>query len=285
MPAPGGCVAIANDPIVIFGAPRSGTTYLAHVLGQHPEVFITNETRIFTWLHRALHEATDALMASRKQLEGHLRSALAGVVRDFYRTLMPPGARFWGDKNPHYARPADSGSLETVAELFPQARFIHVVRDGRDVVSSLLRKRHADGRPWVQSFDAAHAVWTRHVAVGCEFGASLAPSRYLELRYEDLVRDDATEARRIFDFLGLELHQDVAAFCRSQSVERTPFSGPTRDIAAGAARSDWARLLSPDEQRRSLELLGDWLLRLGYETQESLDAAPPAEHAMPLRRE
>jgi hypothetical protein len=43
-----------RDPIVVFGAPRSGTTYLEQILNAHPAVFISHETRVFAWLHHAL---------------------------------------------------------------------------------------------------------------------------------------------------------------------------------------------------------------------------------------
>jgi hypothetical protein len=260
----------APDPIVVFGAPRSGTTYLEQVLNAHPEVFISHETRVFAWLNRALGLTNDHMLVANERdlFVEHLRAVLPQVMRDFYRRLAPD-VRYWGDKNPHYADPRVAGSLQLVAELFPRSVFIHLIRDGRDVVASLLRKRLPDGRPWV-TFEEAHDVWKKHVRLGRVFGRRIPSDRYLELRYEDLVDDDAAVAATAFRFLGLELHPAVNAFCRAQHERRTPFKEPTRDLGRGIAASEWSTVLGPEEQVRSLELIGKQLVLYGYETQASL---------------
>jgi hypothetical protein len=119
-------------------------------------------------------------------------------------------------------------------------------------------------------WEAAHGVWTNHLSIGCEFGQRLSPDQYFQLRYEDLIQDDVGYARQIFDFLGIELDPAVIRFCEHEQRERTPFSGPTRNLSDGATISDWAALLSESEQLRSLDLLGKGLIEHGYETNESL---------------
>jgi hypothetical protein len=198
-----------------------------------------------------------------------LRKTTPGMIRDFYRELKPDVVR-WGDKNPHYASPDNEGTLPMIAELYPRSQFVHIVRDGRDVVSSLIRKRKPNGDPWID-FAGAHRVWTGHVDVATEFCASMPEDRAFELRYEDLITDDLAWAERVISFLGLEMTPKIEAFCLSQQKERTPLSGPTRDLA-DVGQSDWDTVLSRDEQRASLELIGDHLVRYGYETPESLTA-------------
>jgi hypothetical protein len=262
---------MSPDPIVVYGAPRSGTTYLQELINSHPEVYVSHETRVFAWLHEAIEVLTgdDRLVANqREEFISYLRRVAPELMRGFYRELAP-GVSRWGDKNPHYVDPLNDGALELVAEIFPRALFIHIVRDGRDVVSSLLRKEE-NGKPWV-TFDQAHYTWGRHVQRGSEFGRSLGgDARFLELRYEDLVADDLAMADRIFSFIGIELHPDVREFCRRQANERTPFKAPTRDLTKGVTASDWATLLTPEQQERSLGLIGESLVRYGYETEESL---------------
>jgi len=263
-------VELEPDPIVVYGAPRSGTTYLEQVLNAHPEVFISHETRVFAWLHHALKLTSDHRLVAneREPFVQHLRAVFPDVMRDFYRRLAP-NTHYWGDKNPHYADPSNEGTLEMIAELFPGSRFIHIIRDGRDVVSSLMRKRWNEEKPWV-TFEQAHYTWTRHVRIGGSFGHTLDRSRYFELRYEDLVADDVAVADALFDFLGLELDAAVKAFCQKQQEKRTPFKDPTRDFGKGITVSDWSTLFSLEEQARSLELIGAPLVRYGYETVESL---------------
>jgi Sulfotransferase family len=260
----------AADPIVVYGAPRSGTTYLEQILNSHPEIFISHETRVFAWLQRALALTNDHFLIAnqREALVAHLRDELPSVIRDFYGRLAP-GKRYWGDKNPHYADPKAAGSLDLVAELFPGALFIHIIRDGRDVVSSLVRKQHDEGRPWA-TFEQAHDVWKKHVRFGRAFGERVGSDRYLELRYEDLIADDVARAREMLRFLGLDPHPAVDAFCRSQREQRTPFKEPMRDLGHGIAASEWSTVLSLEEQARSLELIGKQLVLYGYETEASL---------------
>jgi Sulfotransferase family/Domain of unknown function (DUF6473) len=270
-----------QDPIIVFGAPRSGTTYLEQILNSHPEVFISHETRVFAWLHHAFRLADDhrLLANSRPEFLALLRSALPEMLREFYLELAPD-ARYWGDKNPHYADPFNRGALEFVVELFPGSRFVHIIRDGRDVISSLSQKRWSDGTPWT-TFDNAIRMWKTHVRMGRGFGEGLAAGRYFELRYEDLVRDDAGFAAELFRFLGIEPHPAVRAFCESQREERTAFMEPVRDLARGAASSDWASHFTPLQRVRTLELLARPLVRFGYETEESLaDLRRQAEEAL-----
>jgi hypothetical protein len=261
---------MASDPIVVYGAPRSGTTYLQEVLNVHPDVFVSHETRIFAWLYHAVDvlPRDDRLVANdREQFMEYLRRVSPRLIRDFYRELAP-GVYRWGDKNPHYADPFNDGCLELVAGLFPGSVFVHIIRDGRDVVSSLIRKEDG-GTPWV-TFDAAHFTWARHVDRGAAFGEALNPSRYFQLRYEDLVNDDVHMASEVLRFLGLELHPDVEVFCRGQQEQRTPFKGPTRNLEKGVTTSDWATILTPEQQARSLRLIGSHLVKYGYETEDSL---------------
>jgi hypothetical protein len=263
--------ALEADPIVVFGAPRSGTTYVQQILNAHPEVFVSHESRLFAWLHQALTVLTQdraLLLSHGDEFVKHLRAVFPQVIRDFYDDLAPD-ARFWGDKYPRYSNPVNAGLLELVVELFPGARFIHVIRDGRDVVSSLVRKRGDDGKPWA-TFDEAHELWPSCTDHGSAFGRPLGADQYLELFYEDLVADDLAGGRRLFGFIGLDFHAAVDAFCRSEQSARSPFSGPTRDLSEGVTASDWSTVFAPEEQARSLELLGAQLVRYGYETEESL---------------
>jgi hypothetical protein len=261
----------ARDPIIIYGAPRSGTTYIQHMLSQHPDVFLTNESRIFLWLHQAVAVDTyedEYVLDHREAFIQHLRETQPDVIRSFYRKLAPQ-ARYWGDKYPLYASMKHLGALEILVSLFPGTRFIHVIRDGRDVVASLMRKTHDDGRSWA-SFEGAHRVWKAHLREGCGFGRAQPPNRYLEIRYEDVVQDDLRAARLMLDFLGIPVHSNVVDFCVQQREERTPLSKPTRDLNAISGRSGWEDLFSPQDRLRSLDLIGDQLVEHHYETEGSL---------------
>jgi hypothetical protein len=255
----------ARSPIILYGAPRSGTTYLLRLLNQHPEVSISDETRLFVWAHaslRVLPEDDRFVHSSKDRFVEHLLATYPDLIRDFYRRLAPE-ARYWGDKNPHYADPIHDGCLDTISALFPETKFIHIVRDGRDVATSIIRNG------WVD-FDLAHQVWVSHVRIGRDFGEKQPSDRYFEIRYEDLVGDDVVGAQRLFQFLDIDIAPEVIAFCRAQMQSRTPLSSPTRNIHRGVATSEWGDLLPPDQRLQSLDILGEELVRLGYETESSV---------------
>jgi hypothetical protein len=254
---------MASDPIIVFGAPRSGTTYLNAILNAHPHVFVTHETRVFAWVHRVLRVVTtqpQMLNTHKAEYVEHLERTLPEVVRSFYGDLRP-NAVYWGDKNPHYASPVNEGCLDTILDLFPGSRFLHIIRDGRDVVTSLIRKKNPKGESWT-TFEQAHEIWLEHVTRGRAF-VDAHPDVCLEMGYENLIGDDLAHARRAFEFLGIPFSDSVAAFCEEQARERTPLSGPTRDLA-DAGRSEWSQVLDAGQQERSMELIGDQLRSLGY---------------------
>jgi len=261
-------MTIATDPIVLFGAPRSGTTFLNELLNSHPEVHITHEMRLFAWAHETLVEAPkkDRLLVNHRDIfVEHATKQFAGMIRDFYATQWPH-ARYWGDKNPHYADVWNRGCLDTIRRIFPGAKFIHIIRDGRDVVASIVRRKHDDGTPWA-NVETAAWTWRDHVTMGETFGRKVGPGSYYEIRYEDLVADGLRGARDIFGFLGIPLHPAVEEFCLAQQASRSAFSSPTRDLSeGGAGRSDWGQALSAEDRQLAMHIIEPTLVERGYVT-------------------
>jgi hypothetical protein len=249
---------MATDPIIIFGSPRSGTSYLRAVLSEHPEVFISQETKVFTWARQAIEvDVRDKryFLNNRRIFESKLAPWARELILDFYRTL-GKGKFYWGDKNPHYC--ANQWQLKLITRLFEGTRFLHIIRDPRDVVASLVSKG------WVD-VEQAHQVWIKHVETGSEFGASLPEGQYYEVRYEELFNDGEGVTEGIFDFLNIPMADEVRDYCEQQAAERTPLSHPTRDQSLlGAGGSQWETLLDAGQRRKSLELLAPHLERWGY---------------------
>ena len=281
-------MTLASDPIVIFGAPRSGTTFLNELLNSHPEVHITHEMRLFAWAHETLVEAPkkDRLLVNhREKFVEHATNHFAGMIRDFY-TAEWPHVRYWGDKNPHYADMLNRGCLDTVRRIFPGAKFIHIVRDGRDVVASIIRRKHPDGTPWADLKTAA-MVWRDHVTIGSAFGKSIGPESYYEIRYEELVADGLRGARGIFGFLGIPLDPAVEQFCLAQQTTRSPLSSPTRNLSASSVfHSDWGQALSEEDQALAMDIIEPKLVEWGYLTgrSHSHHDARPESRAVSDRR-
>jgi Sulfotransferase family len=206
----------------IVGVPRSGTTLLRLALDAHPELAIPPETgfllplfarsrwrlprldraafydhvtRFHTWPDLGL----DAAVLRRALAALDPFSLAAGVRCLFQLVAAQRGKRRWGDKTPTYGT-----VLPRLRRLLPEARFVHLIRDGRDVALSL-------GKVWFSPSDelserAAH--WAREVAAIRRAGRG--DRAYLEVHYEDLVSEPRSTLERICSFLALEYSETMA---------------------------------------------------------------------------
>jgi hypothetical protein len=187
--------------------------------------------------------------------------SFADVIEAFYVSY----AKFhdkvrWGDKTPLYVR-----FIPMLADLFPSARFIHVIRDGRAVALSYM------SIPWGPStvWEAA-AKWRADVTAGRRAGGPLGRDRYCEVRYEDLVADPHLELRKICDFSALEF--DEAMLSYHQDALRRLQCGPHatdwhRSAAAPPTQGlrDWRSQMKPADVEAFEAVAGDELSQLGYE--------------------
>jgi hypothetical protein len=200
----------------VVGVNRSGTTLLRMMLDAHPLLTIPPETHFIPEvIRRANHENT------RRRLirsitkhprwgdfgldEGEFRArakeirplTAAGAIRCFYELYAEQqGKPRWGDKTPRYMR-----AMPRISRALPEARFIHLIRDGRDVALSQ-RERVIDDEDVTMAAMAER--WQRRIAAAREGAAEVRPGIYMEVRYEDLVGDTETTLREICDFVGLE---------------------------------------------------------------------------------
>src|SRR5688572_10431129 len=201
-----------TPPFFIVGSARSGTTLLRLMLNAHRRVAVPPESRFVTEIKydtepigvesflRALgsHKRFEAwdlpLEAVKREIEGDpvpYADALAAAYRAYAHVN---GKEVWGDKTPRYVE-----HVPFIARLFPDSRFIHLIRDGRNVALS-----YANVPFGPKNVAKAAVLWAERVKKGCDDGRALSAGRYLEIRYEDLVDDAAGEARDICEFLQLE---------------------------------------------------------------------------------
>lgn len=214
-------------PIFIVGAPRSGTTMLQYILDDLPNLSMpTGESHFIVPLHRnqAAYPDVGTAAGMRRLLQTlhdfnaeFLNTDLHGVkfdidsladaflaegrnsVRDVVAGIFEHNARGmgktrWGDKTPYYAL-----HLDRLVAWWPDARIIHLVRDGRDVALSLFGRRHD-----FSAYNIYYAAqyWQKYVDVCREQGKKLAAGHYLELRYEDVLNDQDAAMRTVCDFIG-----------------------------------------------------------------------------------
>jgi hypothetical protein len=282
----------------IVGSPRSGTTLLRLMLDAHPELAIPPETGFLTaaWeldgrgdalRERFFQAVTRFPMSAPAWNDFHLPAEefrarlgeirpfeLAAGVRLFYRLY---AARFgkprWGDKTPLYAH-----HLRAIQTLLPEARFVHLVRDGRDAAVSLRGRWFSPGR----DIALQAAFWRDHVRAARREGS--ACRHFLEVRFEDLLRDPGTVLSRICAFISLD-YQPAMLRYPERASQRLEEHGArhTADGGLVVSREDrhrqqlhsrrdpdlakigvWKSELSAEEVRRFQDIAGDALADYGY---------------------
>lgn len=291
-PQPGGLDPSPASPRgpfpFVVGCGRSGTTLLRAMLNAHPSMAIPDESFFIEgmlWLQPRMAGGRFEVDRFRTELareprfgrwklpmsdvDGALEEGqpqdLAGAFRCVYAAYAGRhGKPRYGDKTPSLVL-----VMERVAELFPEASFVHLIRDGRDVTLSYLEAPFGP-----TTVTGAAAMWRRYVEHGRKVGHELGPGRYLEVHYEDLVADPQRSLRAICDQIDLDFRSDLLSYpdsaeeflalsSNTESIERVRLP-PTTGLR------DWRQDLSAAGQRTFAASCGHLLDQLGYEV------GPPA---------
>jgi hypothetical protein len=274
---------MSEPPIFIVGMNGSGTTMLAESLGRHPSLYMfPSESKVLPYFISELgrfgdlrsaanrRRLADAIGRTRPYWQANKREALilddaeligcstfGDVVSRIYSHLAArKGKSRWGERSPMNVQ-----HIRTLALHFPDARFIHIIRDGRDAAQSFHRR-------W--GFQPRHTIWRwkRAVADGRAQGSALGAVRYLEVRYESLTAEPELEMQRVCRFVGLAFDRAVLS---SSMRYMDPKSRPT-DLGRIVANSEKWRSYFNSRQLAALELIaGKTLADLGYRVEVAGD--------------
>lgn len=193
-------------PIFVIGSPRSGTTLLRLILDSHSRISCGEETHFLRDLEVIVGKDWP-LVATYGFDRPWWHERIGTFYREFQaEVLASTGKTRWAEKDPTYTL-----LLDFIDQLFPDAVYIHLLRDGHDVVASF-----RDRWGYRSAARAARTEWARYVDAARRFGDALGPDRFMQLRYEDLVARPEAEARRVFDFLDEEWEADVVDFDPTQ---------------------------------------------------------------------
>lgn len=213
-----------SEPVFVVGMNGSGTTMLLDCLGRHPALYaFPKETRLIPYLmarqdrygdlsvdanFRRLWDDVRKLAVFRQVNGGEpvpLPDNWKRYPRDLSAILDAVFGHFaaredkqrWCEKTPQHVQ-----HLLELALQFPDARFVHVIRDGRDCAVSFHRR-------WNRQPELTVFRWKKVVMKGRDQGKRLGAARYLEVRYEDLTTEPEVSLRRICCFLGLPFNSVV----------------------------------------------------------------------------
>jgi len=278
----------------VVGVPRSGTTLLRLMLDAHPVLAIPPETHFISAAPRAVSSSREPARALcsmllesprwgdfgieeralLERLEALEPFVLADAVRAFYLLYAERfGKRRWGDKTPPYL-----ASMTTIRALLPEARFVHLIRDGRDVGCSILP------RSWGPTTIAEAAAWWRRQILHARRQASNL-SGYMELHYEELTAHPERALKAVCALIDLpydggmlgyhrradermneidrDLHDRTGRVSVSASERRQMHVLTRQPPQAGLSR--WREELTRKQVLEFETVAGDLLEELGYE--------------------
>jgi Sulfotransferase family len=276
-------VRAAGPPVIVLGVRRSGTTLLRVMLDRNPALAVPDESYFVPQLARR-HRGTvdppsfvDDLrrlptlvdwglspeVVTRRLRAGMTTGEAISAVFEAYAAER--GKPRWGDKTPLYMQ-----HLPLLERLFPEARFVHLVRDGRDAALSFLSMpAWIMTAGWGHPRDAAGfaSQWVTEVRAARDLGARVGPGRYHELRYEALVADPAAELRQVCVFAGLDYDDEMLGYVGQTESARKEHQQRLNEPPRVGVR-DWRTGMAADDRAAFEAVAGDQLDELGYEVSE-----------------
>jgi sulfotransferase family protein len=276
---------VSEPPLLVLGVRRSGTTLLRVMLDRHSRLAVPDESYFLPQLAARHGERPDveafvddlrrlptlvewdvdpAAVRARLRPGDSLGRAIAAVYEVYAERH---GKDRWGDKTPMYM-----GYLPLLERLFPDARYVHLIRDGRDAASSFLELPEGIvTRSWAHPRDAAGfaAQWRSEVLAAHALGRRVGDGRYFEVRYEELVREPRATLVAICAFAGLAFEDGMLEYAGEVDVSRKPHQQSLAKPPTPGLR-DWRSRMSPEDVAAFESVAGDLLARLGYEVRSGV---------------
>lgn len=286
------------EPFFIVGSGRCGTTLLRRILMANKEVYIPPENwnfhstilryRRYRWVmdwedlarltvNRFAYQGTyqaaqqgianrwfdayslDPVITELSELPEAKRSLACMVDRlyGYHGHLQEATFTRWGEKFPYNVY-----FMPTILEVFPRAKFIHLLRDGTDVVSSWLKMGDLYDLPgralrWKSSVISARKFMEKH------------PTRLLEVRYENMVRHPASTTKDVCRFLSLSFSpsmlEDFSAKSEMGQISQLSFHENVFKPVSSSYIGKGHRTLTNNQKKKIADLIGDVLEQCGYE--------------------
>jgi LPS sulfotransferase NodH len=290
----------------IFGHARSGTTLLMRLVRLHPDVHCSYQAHFFTRqpLLKSLVDTPEAedwlARKSNRWNEGRDLSPLVlRAAADFImeREAAREGKRVVGDKSP--SSTIHGQAVRDMHSIYPDAKLIYIVRDGRDVLISerfrnlveeskflkaedqhIIEELRKDQTPFTNGarsiftesvIQRVASGWVKNLQETDDEGRRLFGENYCSLRYEDLLAQPFSEMQRLWEFLGVRaepsLEKTIVAEMSSNPDEEWQ-AKRNEDIASFLPKGqagNWQRLFTARDKSIFKEVAGEMLIQWGYE--------------------
>ena len=279
-----------REVLFVMGCQKSGTTWVQMLLDAHPQVCCGGEGHLGNMVGPLVEGAIKAYNDAPRTTISVGGAQTFSLVRLFADQILasylatspnPDAVRIVGDKTPESALAV--GPLD---KMYPGARFIQIIRDGRDAAVSgwaHLQRQGTAGKFATFADYAAYFAeyhWVAYITRARQAAEQLG-DRYIEVRYEILHDEPHAHTRRLFEFLGVDSTDDAVGKC----VEAASFSKATRGRRPGdedpsshfrkGIVGDWVNHFDADCLARFESVAGDLLGELGYVTESRGEPAQP----------
>lgn len=298
---------VSPHPLFVIGNPRSGTTLLRLALTSHSLISIPPESSFIIYLfpkYGYVKKFTkDALTNFEKDLrnprispvnrwkmtEADFQRAIdnmtgknyAEACQEIYKCYPKPGndagVAYWGDKNTAFYK-----HIETLSHLYPNAKFIHIIRDVRAVFASYksLAQKIKEGKsefyPNLPSGPLETAVRWKNAVETTEKEISRLEGQNISIRYEDLVTNPELELKRICKLLSIPFEEKMLSFYKLnkkfqlEPTEHDDWKWRTKEPISTGRISAWKSKLTLEEVEAIEQVCGNTLRNFSYETGPAL---------------
>jgi hypothetical protein len=272
-------MAESFSPIFIVGCQRSGSTMLGAMLGAHPKIVCLPEAQFIGdflpadpkdpvdptellaaieshWRFRIWDFDLAAVRPQPDEIAPCFAATICWLVRRYAAFIGKPGARLWVEQQPGHIKRAWH-----LAQHFPDARFLHMVRDGRAVALSLMARDWGPNR-----ILAAAKYWQERVAIGLAIEIEFGPKRARRVRYEAVLDQPCDQLRSLAAFVGVSFDP---AMERPTGLRLSRFTFRDHELVGSALRGARANSWRQQLKWRDVEIFehqtGDLLPLLGYD--------------------
>jgi hypothetical protein len=279
-------------PFFVFGSPRSGTSLLSRMLGHHENLVVPPESLLFKmfWSFKSNYGDLSITSNQLKLLKDMMATRIIGYWSpkpDFERVvslIKRPGfggvvealiisygqdkeIKFWGEKSPGHAF-----FWPQIRSCFPEAKVVHIVRDGRDTAISFRKARMGP-----KTYYAAAKYWVNYLEAMDRVQSNCSPDNFIEVRYEDLLHHPEQTLNDVCTFLGVSYSVRMLRFHEEKSPYRTDARN-TANLQKPLMKNNlekWRASMSKSELREFESVASIYLSRYDY---------VPAWHGPPLSR-
>ena len=291
----------ADQLFFIVGCPRSGTSLLQVMISNHPDLMLPTETGFYSRIYpkylgkwgelsdlNNFNYALEEILSCYKHLE---------LDTDRIRQLCQSGQPSWetiflailttfaekhqvkrvGEKSPNHFR-----CIGLLKERFPNAKFIHIIRDPRAVILSMKKSLFES-----KNIGSLCKIWHEAIEIHRKYSERLGSKGYIAVKYEDLVTQPETTLRPICDFLDITfspqmLEHHKREFLGFRDVESQPHMKSTLKPVFTSSLEKWREELSPSQIALIQYVLSDEMYLLGYEPIEAKTIFPGLRYSLDI---